>query len=89
MSHLRFADETLILGEIGWANVRAIHVVLYLFMAMSGLKVNFHKSELVGVNVSRSWLLKEVVVLNCKVSTLPIVYLGLRVGGMMHGCTNR
>jgi hypothetical protein len=81
VSHLRFADETLILGEIGWANVRAMHAVLYLFMVMSGLKVNFHKSELLGVNVSRSWLLDAAVVLNCKVYTLPIVYLGLTVGG--------
>jgi hypothetical protein len=48
---------------------------------MSGLKVNFHKSELVGVNVSRSWLLEAAVVLNCKISTLPITYLGLPVGG--------
>jgi len=58
-----------------------MRAVLYLFEAMSGLKVNFHKSELVGVNVSRSWLLEAAVVLNCKISSLPIVYLGLLVGG--------
>jgi len=56
-----------------------MRVVLHIFAAMSGLKVNFHKSELVGVNVSRSWLLEEAV--NCKISTLPITYLGLPVGG--------
>jgi len=50
------------------------------FEAMSGLKVNFHKSELVGVNVSMSWLLEATVVLNCKISSLPIMYLVLPVG---------
>ena len=34
-----------------------------------------------GVNVSRSWLLEAASVLNCKVSSLPIMYLGLPVGG--------
>jgi len=34
-----------------------------------------------GVNVSRSWLLEAAAVLNCRVSSLPIVYLDLPVGG--------
>jgi len=57
ISHLQFVDDTVILGESSWDNVNAMHTVLYLFAAMSGLKVNFHKSELVGVNVSWSCLL--------------------------------
>jgi len=55
--------------------------ILHPFAAMSGLKVNFHKSKLVGMNISRSWSLEAAVVLNCKIATLPIVYLGLPVGG--------
>jgi len=41
VSHLQFANDTLIVGNKSWANVRAMRVVLYLFEAMSGLKVNF------------------------------------------------
>jgi hypothetical protein len=37
-------------------NVRALRAILTLFEAMFGLKVNFHKSMLVGVNVEESWL---------------------------------
>ena len=81
MSHLQFANDTLILGETSWANVRAMRVVLHLFAAMSGLKVNFHKSELVGINVPQSWLHEAVDVLNCKIGSLPILYVGLPVGG--------
>lgn len=83
VSHRQFADVTLILGEKSWANVRAMLAVLYLLAAMSGLQVNLHKSELVGVNVNRSWLIEAAAVLKCKLSNFPIVYLGLPVGGTL------
>lgn len=72
---------TLILGERSWANVRAMHVTLHLFAARSGLKVNFHKSELVGINIGGSWLAKVAAVLNCKVTTLFVLYVGLPIDG--------
>ncbi|CAJ2648490.1 unnamed protein product [Trifolium pratense] len=40
VSHLRFADDMLLMGTKSWANVRALRVVLVLFETMSGLKVN-------------------------------------------------
>ncbi|XP_045789438.1 uncharacterized protein LOC123884396 [Trifolium pratense] len=46
VSHLQFADDTLLLGEKSWANVRALRATLVLFETMSGLKVNFNKSML-------------------------------------------
>lgn len=67
ISHLQFADDTLILGEKGCANVRDMQVFPYLFVAMSGLQINFHKSLLVGVNVPDFWLQEVAYVLRCKV----------------------
>ncbi|RHN53135.1 hypothetical protein MtrunA17_Chr6g0488181 [Medicago truncatula] len=58
-----------------------MQAVLLLFEALSGLKVNFSKSQLVGVNVSASWLAEAAMVLNCKVGSIPFVYLGLPIGG--------
>lgn len=81
ISHLQFADDTLLLGEKIWANVRALRAVLLLFESASGLKVNFLKSMLMGVNISDSWLTKATYVLHCKVGKVPFVYLGLSVGG--------
>jgi len=54
LSHLQFVDDTLILGAKSWGNARALRDVLVLFEAVSGLKVNFHKSLFVGVNISDS-----------------------------------
>ncbi|GAU10297.1 hypothetical protein TSUD_420400, partial [Trifolium subterraneum] len=64
-----------------WANVRALRAALVLFEMMSGLKVNFNKSMLVGVNISESWLQAAANSLRCKVGKIPFVYLGLSIGG--------
>ncbi|CAJ2642357.1 unnamed protein product [Trifolium pratense] len=81
VSHLQFADDTLLLGVKSWANVRALRAVLVLFETMSGLKVNFNKSLLVGVNIPDSWLGEAASVLCCKVGKIPFLYLGLQIGG--------
>ncbi|GAU37198.1 hypothetical protein TSUD_30630 [Trifolium subterraneum] len=53
ISHLQFADDTLLVGVKSWANVRALRAVLILFERISGLKVNFHKSLPIGGNPRR------------------------------------
>jgi hypothetical protein len=59
------------MGVKSWANVRALRAVLALFAAVSGLKVNFHKSMLVGVNVAESLLAEAASVLGCAVVRIP------------------
>ncbi|GAU48973.1 hypothetical protein TSUD_245640 [Trifolium subterraneum] len=81
VSHLQFADDTLLLGTKSWANVRALRAVLVLFETMSGLKVNFNKSMLVGVNIPDSWLGEAASALCCRVGKIPFLYLGLPIGG--------
>lgn len=54
---------------------------MVLFKEMSGLKVNFHKSLLVRVNISDSCLVEAASILNCKVGHVPFLYLGLSIGG--------
>ncbi|MCH79282.1 cysteine-rich receptor-like protein kinase [Trifolium medium] len=81
VSHLQFADDTLLLGTKSWANVRALRAALVLFELMSGLKVNFNKSMLVGVNIPVSWVNEAATALRCKVGKVPFLYLGLPIGG--------
>jgi hypothetical protein len=81
VSHLQFADDTLLLGVKSWANVRALRTVLVLFETMSGMKVNFNKSMLIGVNIPDSWLGEAASVLGCRVGNIPFLYLGLPIGG--------
>jgi len=64
LTHLQFADDTLIIGDKTWLNVCSMRAILLLFEEVSGLKVDFHKSMLTGVNVSDLWLSKAALVLN-------------------------
>lgn len=50
--HLKFVDDTLLIGEKSRANVRALKKVLLIFEKIYGLKINFHKSMVIGINVA-------------------------------------
>jgi len=80
LSHLQFADDTLIIGEKCWLNVCSIRAVLLLLEEVSGLKVNFNKSMLTGVNIPPTWLSKVALVLNCRTGTISFMHLGLPIG---------
>ena len=62
VSFLQFADDTLFFCEESWSNVVIMKSILRGFELASGLKINFHKSRLAGVNVQpkQSSLLFEV-----------------------------
>jgi hypothetical protein len=82
ISHMQFAHDTLLLGNKGWENIRSLKALILPFEVISGLKVNFHKSILVGANVSDSWLNEASMVLNGKIGHVPFFYLGLPIGGV-------
>jgi len=63
--------------------VRSMRVVLFLFEELSGLKVNYQKSMLTGVNVPESWLSEAARVMKCQTGTIPFVYLMLPIGGIL------
>jgi hypothetical protein len=80
VSLLQYADDTLFIGEACVENLWSMKVILKWFELVSGLKVNFSKSCLMGVNVSSSFLEGSASFLHCKLGSLPFTYLGLPVG---------
>lgn len=81
INHLQFVDGTLIFcgakEEQIW-NVKAILLPLFFFLkVVSGLKVNFFKSELLGVRISYNRLGELALIFFCKAGSLPATYLGL------------
>ena len=56
VSHLQYADDILCIGEPTIENLWLLKAVLRGFEMTSGLKVNFHKSSLIGVNVQRDFM---------------------------------
>ena len=79
VSHLLFVDDTLIFCDANIDQMLILRMVLIWFEAVSGLKVNWGKSEPVAVGAIHNMDLL-VVVLGCKQGSLPMKYLGLPLG---------
>ena len=79
VSHLLFADDTLILCDASKEDLEYMSWIFTWFETISGLKINLEKSELILVeDVSN---LEELVeILGCEVGSLPTTYLGLLLG---------
>lgn len=80
VSHLQYADDTLCIGVPSVENLWTLKALLQGFELASGLKVNFHKSSLIGVNVPQDFMEAACGFLNCREGSLPFNYLGLSVG---------
>jgi hypothetical protein len=80
VSHLQYADDTLCIGEASFANLWSLKAILRAFELVSGLKVNFWKSCVMGVNVSNDFIRLASLFLNSKIGSVPFKYLGLPVG---------
>ena len=79
VSHLLFADNTLICCDANIDQLLILRMVLIWFEAVSGLKVNLGKSELVAVGAIHNFDLL-VAILGCKQESLLMKYLGLPLG---------
>ena len=79
VSHLLFADNTLLFCDADLDQNLILRMVLIWFEATSGLKINLGKSKLVPVGAVHNIELL-VNVLSCKQGTLAIKYLGLPLG---------
>jgi hypothetical protein len=77
---LQFADDTILMGEGKWDNLWAIKVVLRSFELVSGMRINFVKSKLYGINVDSSFLEAGSSFLNCHADVIPFKFLGIPVG---------
>ena len=79
VSHLLFADDTLIFCKTSKDQMTHLCWLLIWFEAILGLKINLDKSELylVGEGEDTEDLAIEI---GCKVGRLPSTYLGLPLG---------
>jgi exonuclease III len=80
ISHLQYADDTLCIGDASLQNLWTLKAILRGFELASGMKVNFWKSCLIGINVENSFMEMACIFLNCIRGFLPFKYLGLPVG---------
>ena len=79
VSHLLFADDTLIFCDAEPTQIANLRAILVRFEEASVLSINLGKSELVPVGVVHN-LEALVGLLGCGQSSLPLKYLGLSLG---------
>ncbi|RVW58902.1 Retrovirus-related Pol polyprotein from transposon RE2 [Vitis vinifera] len=79
VTHLLFADDTLVFCDDSQEQLVFLSWLLMWFEAISGLRINLNKSEIFSVGkVENAELLTAE--LGCKVGSLPSTYLGLPLG---------
>lgn len=77
ITHLQFADDTLLFCEAEEVELVTIKRILRCFEIISGFKINFHKSVLCGIGIDETLSQAFATKLKCKCLKLPIKYLGL------------
>ncbi|RVX21575.1 putative ribonuclease H protein [Vitis vinifera] len=79
VSHLLFVDDTLVF--CGASKVQLLHLnwILMWFEAMSGLRINLDKGELIPMGCVNN-VEELAAAIGCKVGSLPTSYLGLPLG---------
>ncbi|XP_023745646.1 uncharacterized mitochondrial protein AtMg01250-like [Lactuca sativa] len=83
ISHLLYADDTIFSGMWDLESIQNLSRILKCFEISSGLKINFHKSRLFGINVFDYELQSMAQVLGCLKSSFPFIYLGVPMGANM------
>lgn len=80
VSHLQFADDTLIFCPTKRKILTNIRRVLVCFQVLSGLRINFSKSAIIALGKDRGWGESMAEKLGCKLVKFPISYLGILLG---------
>ncbi|KAJ9567575.1 hypothetical protein OSB04_003541 [Centaurea solstitialis] len=84
ISHMQFADDTVVLGEWSASNIANIICILHCFYLSSGLKINPTKSTLLRVGVETDEVARYANKFFYKAGSFPIKYLGLPIGVSMN-----
>lgn len=77
---VQYADDTLVIMPADASQLDHLHSLLQDFATSTGLKVNFHKSQLIPINVDDSRVAALTNALHCQLGQLPSTYLGLPLG---------
>jgi hypothetical protein len=79
VTHLQYADDTILLIELDDSAIANLKFILICFDILSGLKINFSKSEVIVMGVSQLEQARVARMFNCKEGRFPLSYLGFPI----------
>lgn len=77
LSILQYADDTIIFMDDNLEQAKNMKLLLCVFEQLSGLKINFHKSELFCYGAAKESEEQYTQLFGCASGTLPFKYLGI------------
>ncbi|GJW48717.1 RNA-directed DNA polymerase, eukaryota [Tanacetum coccineum] len=83
LSHLFYADDVVFVGKWDTSNFAMIVKVLKWFFLAFRLKINIHKSKLMGISIPHDVVVTTTSSIGCLTLSTPFNYLGVKVGGFM------
>lgn len=73
VTHLQFADDTILMGKASESNAKSLKGMLRLFELASGLKVNYSKSSLVGLHIDNPKCNRLANIVGCNIGKFPVL----------------
>jgi hypothetical protein len=79
VSILQYADDTIICMEHNLEKSLNMKLILCIFEQLSGLKINFHKSEVFFFGQAKEMQDDYKILFGCEIGSLPFRYLGIPI----------
>ena len=76
----QYADDTLVILNADVRELVCLKALLNSFADATGLKVNYHKSNMIPINIEEERVDHFINTINCKRGYFPITYLGIPLG---------
>ena len=79
LSILQYADDTILFMDHNLEQAHNMRTILCAFEQLSGLKINFHKSEIFCFRDAKNFENQYMGLFGCNPGTFPIRYLGIPI----------
>lgn len=79
LSHLQFVDDTALAGRARIREAKAFRLTLDTYLAISGQKINDHKSSIFFFNTPEPIQRRIANILRFQIASLPVTYLGVPI----------
>jgi hypothetical protein len=74
---LQYADDTILFSKAEDSALENLKCILMWYEQLSGMKVNFHKSEILPMNLDQEETQRFAHIFSCPVGSFPLKYLGV------------
>jgi len=85
-SILQYTEDSIIVGKETQDNLWALKAIFRSYELVSGLRINFHKSSIYGINIDGLFLQAAENFLHCNIGILPLKFLGIPIGANPRKC---